>query len=388
MFYKGAWTLLKKDKANKIIENGFTLDVTSLYPSAMHSIGGFRYPVGLPTPLYEMPKQFDEELYYFIHIRCSFELRKGYLPTIQIKGSPCYKGNEWLESSRIYYKGVYYDKVIIFGREYTKVVDLYLTQYDFKLLFEHYNFSDLEYVDGCVFFTKAGIFDEYIDKFIYEKNNSEGANRAIAKYFLNNLYGKIASSDRSSYKVAYINEEGAISYNVVEEHNKQVLHIACGAAITSHARYFTITHAQANYDIFCYADTDSLHMQGNPDNAKKCVIAKNQLNTWKLESIWTSAIFVRQKVYIERYNDEFAEDEKMRYLVKCAGMGKRCKQLIRKALGDEYIKVDKITDEEAEFLEKFNGMEDFKVGLKVPSNLKSKQIKGGTLLVKKDFNLR
>ena len=36
--------------------------------------------------------------------------------------------------------------------------------------------------------------------------NSKGAMRTLAKLFLNNLYGKLASSTKSSFKKAYVNK--------------------------------------------------------------------------------------------------------------------------------------------------------------------------------------
>lgn len=48
------------------------------------------------------------------------------------------------------------------------------------------------------------------------------------------------------------------------------------SAIKSYARNFTNMHAIANYDKFCYADTDSIHLQGlepaemDVEKNKKC----------------------------------------------------------------------------------------------------------------------
>lgn len=38
-----------KGKENRVLRNGFTIDVNSLYPSVMTSDSGNRYPVGIPT---------------------------------------------------------------------------------------------------------------------------------------------------------------------------------------------------------------------------------------------------------------------------------------------------------------------------------------------------
>ena len=95
-----------------------------------------------------------------------------------------------------------------------------------------------------------------------EKRTSKGFKRQKAKLFLNNLYGKFAMSDNSSYKEPYLDDDGIIRFILHEEHEKKVGYIPIGSAITSYAMNFTIRHAMANYDRFCYADTDSIHLIG------------------------------------------------------------------------------------------------------------------------------
>ena len=112
------------------------------------------------------------------------------------------------------------------------------------------------------------MFDPYIDKYAAIKMSSKGAKRESAKLFLNNLYGKLASSTDSSFKVAYVKEDGSLGFYTVAEHEKAPGYIPCGSAITSYARNFTIRAAQANYDHFIYSDTDSIHCNMNPLDVK------------------------------------------------------------------------------------------------------------------------
>ena len=126
---------------------------------------------------------------------------------------------------------------------------------------------------GCYFFSSIGIFDTYIDKYKEIKMNSKGAMRELAKLFLNNLYGKLASSTDSSFKVAYVKEDKSLGFYTVTQHNKRPVYIAAGSAITSYARNFTIRAAQMNYygkdeRGFIYADTDSIHCDLQPDEIK------------------------------------------------------------------------------------------------------------------------
>ena len=112
---------------------------------------------------------------------------------------------------------------------------------------EHYELVDFEILDGCWFYAMAGIFDEYIEKYKKIKMESKGAMRELAKLFLNNLYGKMASSTDSSFKVAYIKDDKSLGFIRIAENNKKPGYIPVGSAITSYARNFTIRAAQANY---------------------------------------------------------------------------------------------------------------------------------------------
>lgn len=150
------------------------------------------------------------------------------------------------------------------------IVELTLTMTDYYLIREHYELVDFEILDGCWFFSEIGIFDQYINKYKELKLNSTGARRELAKLFLNNLYGKLASSMDSSFKVAELKDNGAVGFFNVKANDKKPGYIACGSAITSYARNFTIRTAQKNYHGknergFIYADTDSIHCDLEPN---------------------------------------------------------------------------------------------------------------------------
>ena len=93
------------------------------------------------------------------------------------------------------------------GKIQEAIPELTLTQTDFELLKENYDLEDLEYISGCYFKAEIGLFDEYINKYQAIKENSSGANRQIAKLYLNNLAGKFAQSRNSSYKVPFKSEK-------------------------------------------------------------------------------------------------------------------------------------------------------------------------------------
>ena len=406
--YKGGWCYLVRGKANKVFHDGTTADVNSLYPSMMHSESGNYYPVGYPRfwKGNEIPdKALQDNRYFFIRIKTRFYIKKNKLPFIQIKGDKHYNGNECLTTSDYWDKNIhkYFKYTMDDGVKKPTIVTLTLTCVDYKLFLEHYDVEDFEILDGCYFNTEIGVFDEYIDIYKKIKLESKGAMRTLAKLFLNNLYGKLATNDNSSFKLIYDKSDTEIGFIPVPQHDKDTVYIAAGSAVTSYARNFTIRAAQANYHGvnkrgFIYADTDSIHCDLEPQKIVGIKVHDRNFCCWKLESQWDDAIFVRQKTYIEHV---VAEDLKPidspYYSIKCAGMPDRCKQLFEASLSNRVISDEqksKMSDAEIDFLFDDNGntkprtLADFKVNLKVPGKLLPKRIAGGVVLKETEFTLR
>lgn len=406
--YRGGWCYLVKGKENKIKTNGTTADVNSLYPSMMSSKSGNKYPIGLPkfwTGNFIPEEAIKENMYYFVRIKTRFYIKDNYLPFIQVKGDLKYKGTESLETSDVYnhenddYFPYYIDKN---GNIQQAKVELTLTMTDYQLIKEHYELVDFEILDGCYFYSMVGIFDEYINKYAKIKKESKGALRELAKLFLNNLYGKMASSTDSSFKIAYVKDDKSIGFMQVVENEKKPGYIAIGSAITSYSRNFTIRAAQKNYygaekRGFIYADTDSIHCDLLPQEIKGIEVDDKEFCCWKLESCWDKGIFTRQKTYIEHVTHENLvplEESKQYNNIKCAGMPKKCKDLFELSMQGTADVSENWSDEEKEFLfDKYNNpivrdYSDFKVGLKVPDKLRPIRIRGGVLLVNTTYEMR
>lgn len=399
--YKGGWCYVVKGKENKVKRNGTTGDVNSLYSSMMSSESGNYYPVGLPTFWvgdYIPDEARKPNKFFFVRIKTRFYIKKDKLPFVQIKGNYLYRGTECLMSSDVWDKRTnqYYDKYYdIEGNLHDTRVELTFTQTDYKLFLEHYNVVDFEILDGCYFFAEIGLFDTYIERYKKIKLESKGAMRELAKLFLNNLYGKLASSTDSSYKVAILKEDKTVSFKSVPADDKQAGYIAIGSAITSYARNFTIRAAQSNYygvdkPGFIYADTDSIHCDLEPQQLKGIIVHDRNFCCWKLEATWDVAIFTRQKTYIEHVVSENLESlEEPYYNVKCAGMPEKCKQLFLKSMqGYEPKEGDDYTEEELEFISTKRTIEDFKIGLRVPGKLLPKRIRGGVVLEPTTYEMR
>lgn len=398
--YRGGWCYLVKGKENKVRHNGTTGDVNSLYPSMMHSQSGNYFPIGKPyfwSGNIIPNEAIGENKYYFIRIKTRFYIKENKLPFIQIKGNHLYKGTDSLTTSDILnkdgtYNRYYKDKN---SNIHDSAVIMTVTMTDYKLMLKHYELVDFEILDGCWFYSMKGIFDNYINHYAEIKMNSKGAKRTEAKLFLNNLYGKLASSSNSSFKVAYVKDDESIGFYIVPANNKKVGHIATGSAITSYARNFTITAAQKNYygvdkAGFIYADTDSIHCDLPADKIKGITVDPVKFCCWKLESSWDTAIFTRQKTYIEHitHNDLIPVDEPYND-IKCAGMPQKCKDLFNKSMqGYEVKESDNYTQSELKFLATKRDYSDFKVGLCVPGKLLPKRIKGGVLLVDTTYEMR
>lgn len=370
--YRGGYCYLVKGKENKIYSNGWTADINSSYPSNMSSESGNFYPVGKPMFWKgDIPKEADNK-YYFVRIRCRFNIKEGMLPTVQIKGTLLYNGTDYLTTSDYYdyQSGTYKRYYMKQGVKHDSYVTMTMTCVDYELFLKHYNPIDLEVLDGCYFLKEIGLFDGYMYKYKEIKENSVDAERELAKLYLNNLYGKFAANDSSSYKVPYINNKNVLGFEIVEEHEKKPGFIAVGSAITSYARRFVINAAQANYhgvdkDGFIYCDTDSIHCSGKPEEVKGIRIHPTSFCAWKLESYWDKAVFVRQKTYMEHVTHVDGKEVEPFYNIRCAGMSEDAKQ---------------------EFLEKYD-ITDFKEGLKLNEGLKPVRLPGGIVLEKKGYHM-
>jgi hypothetical protein len=168
--YRGGFTWVNDRFKGKSIGEGMVFDVNSLYPSQMYDR---LLPFGMPVPFQGKYETNEDYPLHIQHVKCEFELKEGYIPTIQIK-DPDWKHifarNEYLKSSEGY------------------SVDLYLTNIDLELITEHYNIYNLEYIDGCMFRGRKDIFKKFIDKWMYVKTHSKGAIKQLAKLMLNSLY--------------------------------------------------------------------------------------------------------------------------------------------------------------------------------------------------------
>lgn len=350
--YHGGLCFLNGSYGDKI-ENGLVLDINSLYAYVMKSC---RFPTGSPHHGYGEVPEFAKlgNTTYYVRFRCSFKVKKDHIPFARTR---CDK-RHWIQEklSDSYYRdldGVIYDKYEevdedtgeIFVKPLTVTLCMYKPEYElFKDFYDIENLEELEYV---WYYTSAGVFDRYVDRFYDMKKNAKTkGERRLAKMFLNALTGRMAYKiERQS---AIVNERSiemlcnpknrkekvkgrkATDYvgdsiydyfaDTIDVTTNGCSHIEIGAAITSEAMCYLLRKAQANYKFFKYTDTDSLHLSCGLKDLKDIEIS-DELGAFKVEHEIKSGIYYKEKV-------NFIKDKNYSCNLTFAGLPKDCQRVI------------------------------------------------------------
>lgn len=344
--YRGGWTYLKSDHQEKDLGKGIIMDVNSEYPYVMrHKLMPYGKPIRY-VGKYEESERFP---LYVQQLKCSFEVKKDHLPTIQIKKSLYFRGNEYLKSS---------DGLI---------VPLTLSSIDLELFFKHYHVRNIEWIGGFMFAGAYGLYNDYIDKYVKLKmdsaktgKNPNPTNYAISKLMLNNLYGKTGSNPDVTGKYPVMDEDGVVRLRFEDPERTDPEYIPTAIFTTSYARELIITASQDNYDRFIYCDTDSVHLIGTeiPDNLKE-KIHPTKLGYFDLENTFDRARYLYQKTYI--YETTNKNNEKV-VSVKGAGMTEDVKENLN--------------------------FDNFYTGVTVPGLKKGKTVRGGTMIEDGMFTIK
>jgi len=386
--YFGGVCYVRPEIQGKVIKSqGMVYDVNSLYPSVMDS--DRKYPISYPHYFKGwVPRHvFNREKVYFVHFKCRFNLKKGYIPFIRIEDDPKYAHRGFLTTSDIEVNGEYYSAIEENDGSITKIrAELTLNEVDWKLFCEAYEIEDLNMLGGAWFWAKTGkeLFGTYINKYRTKKENSEGIERTESKLFLNNLAGKLSAKPESTTRVPYINKDGVLSFkNIIKEDLTRAWYIPAATFVTAYGREVLLKVIHQNYSRFMYCDTDSVHLTGSRIQHKGIIVDDKEFGCWKIERYIKTAIFAKQKTYIE----EVYNTDDIPYHIVCAGMSARSKFLILTKLCHWENEIDIRSDAEREFLEKPFTLYDFKEGFEVPGGLVTKRIKGGTVLVPSVYRL-
>ena len=331
--YRGGWTFLNPKYARQIVGPGTVYDVNSLYPWVMRTQS---LPHGNPRWFNGFPW---EDKAFIMSITFTAELKKNHFPIIQVKGNPMFVPTQYL------------DKI-------EDPITLSVTSVDLAMWQEHYDIDILSYNGGYYFETETGFFDEYIDHFMEIKASATGGRRTLAKLHLNSLYGKFASRPRVTGKYPVL-EEGVIRLIEGEEQVKKPIYTPLSVFVTAYARKKTIEAAQANYENFIYADTDSIHVIGDvPEGSME--IHSTKLGAWKKEYNFDYATFWRAKAYTERKVD-LETQEVLGYETHIAGLPREIADEVR--LGDYWA------------------------GHELTGKLRAKRVRGGSVLVDTPYRI-
>lgn len=355
--YKGGFTYLNPIyKEKEVNEDIIVIDSNSMHPS--HMMNDWM-PIG--NPVYYEGEYINDNLYplYIQRLSCSFKIKEGKIPSIQLKHSLGYVPTEYIESTN------------------GDIVTLTLTSVDLELFFMQYDVEDITYHDGFKFKRLKGIFSSYINHWtnqkIEAKKNNNTALYRIAKLMLNSLYGKFGLNPNVQGKYPVLNEDESISYKLYPKEIRDSVYCPVASFITAYSRYDIITNSQTirdyslktyGRDYYIYSDTDSIHCLKLTDEELENIIEIDEykLGAYKKESEATRGIYIRQKCYIE-----LSPDGKLNTTI--AGLPKK--------------------------LGKYITFENFKKGFSVMANeedkehkLRFKHVKGGVLLVDTDFTIK
>ena len=328
--YKGGWTYCNPRYQDEEIEGVTVYDVNSLYPYVMKNCV---LPYGEPKG---RPPHKDE--LYIISFKTSFRLKEGFLPTIQIKNSFRFSETEYITDSK--------------GE-----VELCLTSVDFELFMEHYDVDYIYDENYTTFNAGIGLLGDYIDYHMDRKITAEHegnkALRYLSKRYMNSPYGKTGMRPNRINKLPYLDDDEVVRFLPMETVSEPI-YVPYAAFVCAQARNITIRAAQANYENFIYADTDSIHIKGK--DVKDIYIHQTELGAWKNEGYFEKGKYLRAKTYIHGDKDNNIIE------IKCAGMPIEVKEKVK--------------------------WEDFKMGAKFEGKMMKKSVKGGCLLVPTTFEIK
>lgn len=290
--YRGGFTYVDPMWAGRDVFRGISVDYNSMYPSMLISKP---YPVGAPV---KFCGRYEHDPSYPLHVQsltCSFELKPHGIPMIQLRNAGFYGQHEYV-------------------RRTVEPVSITLTGVDLELMFDNYEVDVLSWDGGVKFQAMHGseIFGEYVEFWGEVKRTSKGGMRQLAKFMLNNLYGKFATHPDVTQKVPVFNKErDIVEWRLGDEETRDPVYIPVGSFCTAYARDTLIRAIMANRDRFVYCDTDSMHLRGTwaPSGIR---LHDTDFCAWKVEGEFDHARHLRAKCYIWDLNHRLG--------VTCAGM--------------------------------------------------------------------
>ena len=272
--YRGGFTYAAERFRGKRLGAGIVFDVNSLYPAVMYDC---ELPYGEPTIFQGAPEEIAGKPLQIFSVTFTAKLKPNHVPCIQVKGTSMFTETEYVT-------------------EISEPTALWVTSVDWDLYSRQYDIDVQQWHGGYAFAAARGMFDAYIDKWTAVKENSVGGERALAKLHLNSLYGKFGSNPSVTSKFPELVDDTVKLLRGADE-TRAPVYTALAAFVTAYARNLTISAAQDNYEVFAYADTDSLHLITDTVPAG-LEIHETRRGAWALEYHFTEALYMRAKAYL------------------------------------------------------------------------------------------
>lgn len=374
--YRGGFTYVNGTWQEKEVGHGIVLDVNSLYPSCMCS------PYPLPygqCVLFE--GKYEEDSVYPLYVQsftCSFDIREGKIPSVQIKNNLSFIPNEYVKTSN------------------GELVTLYLTKPDFELFMEQYEVHNITYNGGWKFKQAIGNFDDYVNYWTDQKikagKEGNAPQRQISKLMLNSLYGRLGISGTARQKAPVLDHDGVVRFTLLPEEKREVCYVAAAAFITAYGRNKTIRTSQTikdytlkkyGEDRYFYSDTDSIHANLSDEDLEELKdiiqIDDFKLGYWAKEAEFDRAIYIRQKCYIEEI--------KGKVHVTVAGLPKYLAPLVTFENFRKGFTTGGLTIEDMIKLAEQNGATKEEIR-NLHHKLTYKYVRGGVILADTDFTIK
>lgn len=374
--YKGGFTYLNPKYEGWTLSKGRILDVNSLYPSVMYECV---LPYGIPHYYKGKYTPFQDYTLYIQHIRVNFRVKKGYLPTIQIKNILNENGdivpdlrfpsNEYVTDTK------------------RQVVDLWLTNVDLELFLEHHDIrGEIEYIDGYRFKGQVGMFKDYINYWSKVKKESKGKNKglySLSKLLLNGLYGKFGMNGLKRNKKPFV-KDGIIHFTRTEEVQKKTIYVPIASFVTAYGRAKTIRSAQMHIDRYVYSDTDSLHILHL--DSVNLEVHDEDLGKWSHDGTFKQAKYLRAKTYFTVLYHELKDNKLSKH--KTGTTNKReFKRITFPYKRVELLKHNVTVAGMPDHMHNQVKLTEFKYGMPYIGKQTPKNIQGGCILVPAKFSL-
>lgn len=248
----------------------------------------------------EQAIDMEKRSMFFVRFKAKLRLKPNHVPTVKWPRAEMFDHANYITSM-------------------DGVTEFYMSEMDFMHMCKAYDIDELEILETYEFMTEIGMFSKYIDSWYNAKANYKKINQPlkykIAKLMMNALSGKFAQYAIKSSQYAEVDKKGYVAYNKVECEGKNK-YIPVAAAITSYGRCEISDLADLNFNILVGGDTDSIFTCEIPSG----LVYGDELGEYKLEHECEHSIMIGRKTY--------AFCEKGKWTIKCAGMGKDCRDRV------------------------------------------------------------